>query len=255
VVTFIIPAFNEELTIGPALRALERVRGEFEIIVADGASSDATVSRVWSEMRGCAHALRVISAERHRARQQNRAAAAARGEVLVFLHADTRVPADAVEKINAALSNASVMGGNFDLIFQGDSWVERFFSWAYRVRRPFGIYYGDSGIFVRREVFAEMGGFKPLPIMDDYEFVRRLERRGRTVCLPTSLVTSDRRWRVQGLLRTLWSWVWIQTLYSLGVPARHLARWYKPVREGASVSGREESAPAGASHAVFPADP
>jgi rSAM/selenodomain-associated transferase 2 len=254
VISIIIPTFNEELTIELALGRLERVRGDFEVIVVDGASTDATSSRVKAQVLASARPIRLLSAERHRALQQNRAAAAARGGVLVFLHADTKVPTDAVEQINAALRNQSVIGGNFELIFEGKTWVERFFTWAYRVRRPFGIYYGDSGLFVRRKVFEAMGGFKPLPLMDDYEFVRRLERRGRTVCLPTSLTTSDRRWRVQGLLRTLWSWVWIQTLYSLGVPARHLARWYQPVRENRPVEGREPGVKPRATRAALPSE-
>jgi rSAM/selenodomain-associated transferase 2 len=236
VVSVIIPTFNEEMSIDGALGALDRVRGEFEVIVVDGSSTDSTVARAHALVRNYAHPLRVMVGEPHRALQQNLAAATARGEALLFLHADTLVPPDAVENILDALSDESVIGGNFDLIFEGESWVDRFFTWVYRVRRPFGIYYGDSGIFVRRCIFDEMGGFRSIPIMDDYEFVRRLERRGRTVCLRTSLSTSDRRWRVQGLFRTLWSWVWIQTLYSLGVPARYLDRWYKPVREGASNS-------------------
>ena len=253
-VSVIIPTFNEEQTVGAALAAVARVRGEFEVIIVDGSSTDATVTTVQALMPAFPHPLRVMVAERCRALQQNRGAAAARGEVLLFLHADTIVPPDAVEKIETAFADHSVLGGNFDLIFEGDTWVERFFTWAYRVRRPFGIYYGDSGIFVRRKVFEAMGGFMPLPIMDDYEFVRRLERGGRTVCLRSSLVTSDRRWRVQGLLRTLWSWIWIQTLYSLGVPARHLARWYCPVRESAAISPHDIPAKSSAHPVILRAD-
>lgn len=238
-ISLIIPAFNEEWFIGRTLKSLDCVRGQFEVIVVDGSSTDSTVAVARALISRYSHPLRVMAAERHRALQQNRAAAVAGGDVLVFLHADTLVPPDAVEQIAAALSDKSVVGGNFDLIFEGESRVERIFTWAYRVRRPFGIYYGDSGIFVRRSVFEAMGGFKPIPIMEDYEFVRRLERRGRTVCLSTRLTTSGRRWRVQGLLRTLESWVWIQTLYSLGIPARCLARWYKPARESAAI-GREK---------------
>jgi rSAM/selenodomain-associated transferase 2 len=246
VISLIIPTFNEEVSIGRTLGAIERVRGQLEVIVVDGSSSDETVAAVRAMIPGYSHPLRVIVAERNRALRQNRAASESRGEVLVFLHADTLVPADAVEKITSALQDERIVGGNFALIFEGDSWVESFFTWVYRVRRPFGIYYGDSGIFARRKVFKEMGGFMPFPIMDDYEFVRRLERCGRTVCLPTSMRTSNRRWRVQGLVPTLWSWVWIQTLYSLGVPARTLARWYRPVRERTSDS-RENL------HGVMPA--
>ncbi len=100
------------------------------------------------------------------------------------------------------------------------------------MRRAWGIYYGDSGVFVRREVFARLGGFKTIPVMEDYEFIRRLEKAGRTAYLAPVLVVSDRRWRVQGVVRTLLSWVWVQALYCLGVPGARLARFYKPVRGG-----------------------
>lgn len=230
-VSFVIPTYNEEECIRRTLSALARLLGDCEVIVADGASADGTLGIVEALVSDFPHPMRVVVSERHRARQLNRAAAMAHGDVLVFLHADTDVPPDALHALHFALRDESILGGNFDLIFEGDSLVERFFTWAYRVRRPFGIYYGDSGIFVRRKTFERLGGFKDMPIMDDYEFVRRLERLGRTACVPSSLKTSARRWRVQGLFKTLASWVWVQALFSLGVPAQSLAKWYRPVRE------------------------
>jgi rSAM/selenodomain-associated transferase 2 len=240
-VSIIIPAYNEESCIVDSLEQLKDVRGSFEVLVADGSSTDRTRELVFQAAAGYPHRLRLVDSVRNRAIQVNSAAQVACGDSFLFLHADIMVPPDAVESLEHCLMNSSVIGGNFQIVFEGDSAVTRFFTWCYRVRRPFGIYYGDSGLFVRRQVFERMGGFTPLPIMDDYEFVRRMERAGRTVCLNPPLLVSDRRWRVQGLFPTLFSWVWIQTLYSLGIPAEHLARWYRPVRNGKSGSQPAEN--------------
>ena len=231
-VSIVIPTYNEEHSILDVLGQLKRVRGDFEVLVADGCSTDHTRDLVGQAAATYPHRLRLVESVRNRALQCNSAAQQANGDAILFLHADISVPPETVESVEQSLQNAEIIGGNFQVVFEGGSAVERFFTWCYRVRRPFGIYYGDSGLFVRREVFERLGGFKPIPIMDDYEFVRRLERAGRTVCLKPPLLVSDRRWRVQGLFPTLFSWVWIQTLYSLGVPAERLARWYAPVRNG-----------------------
>ncbi|HUX28850.1 MAG TPA: TIGR04283 family arsenosugar biosynthesis glycosyltransferase [Terracidiphilus sp.] len=236
-VSIVIPAYNEESSILAVLEQLKHVRGRFEVLVADGSSTDRTRELVLQAAAAYPNPLRLVESVRNRALQSNTAAQQACGDSFLFLHADILVPPDAVESIERSLQNPSVIGGNFQIVFEGDSAVERFFTWCYRVRRPFGIYYGDSGLFVRRQVFERLGGFRPIPIMDDYEFVRRMERAGRTVCLNPPLQVSDRRWRVQGLFPTLFSWVWIQTLYSLGVPAERLARWYGPVRNGRKPHG------------------
>jgi rSAM/selenodomain-associated transferase 2 len=231
-VSIVIPTFNEAASIISVLEPLKQVRGDFEVLVADGSSSDQTREIVRQAVAAYPRPLRLVESGCNRAIQCNTAAQQACGDSILFLHADIFVPPETAEAVEDSLRDPSVIGGNFQIVFEGDSAVERFFTWCYRVRRPFGIYYGDSGVFVRREVFERLGGFKPIPIMDDYEFVRRLERSGRTVCLNPPMLVSDRRWRVQGLFPTLFSWVWIQTLYSLGVPAEHLARWYGPVRDG-----------------------
>ena len=229
-VSVVIPTYNEATSIAGVLDRLKGVRGDFEVLVADGSSTDRTANIVRELAGDFPRPLRVVESVRNRAIQCNAAAQQARGDSFLFLHADIYVPPETVEALERSLRDPAVIGGNFQIVFEGNTFVERFFTWCYRVRRPFGIYYGDSGVFVRREVFERLGGFKPIPIMDDYEFVRRMERAGRTVCLNPPMLVSDRRWRVQGLFPTLFSWVWIQTLYSLGVPASRLARWYGPVR-------------------------
>ncbi len=238
-VSVIVPTYNEQQTIVATLESLRRARGDFEVMVADGESTDGTRALVEALVPGFPRPLQLLTGERNRAVQLNSAAELARGDVLLFLHADALLPPEALEALEVALRNDSTVGGNFSLAFEGDSAWSRFFTWVNRWRRFFGIYYGDSGLFVRREVFRRLGGFKPIPIMDDFEFLRRLEGVSNTVCLPPVVVVSDRRWRVQGVLRTLLSWVWVQALYSLGVHPKYLARWYKPVRDGGGTKPSE----------------
>jgi rSAM/selenodomain-associated transferase 2 len=229
-VSVIIPAYNEEDAIPRTLEALSCARGEFEIIVVDGESSDRTCEFVKGRIPDFPKTLRLFAAPRSRALQLNAGAGEARGDVLLFLHADVVFPCEGVEEVERVLQNQAVFGGNFRLEFEGASAWSRFFTWVNRKRRRFGIYYGDSGIFVRRVVFERLGGFRPIPIMDDYEFVRRLERAGKTALVPARLLASDRRWRERGVWRTMWSWFWVQALYSAGVRASSLTRWYRPVR-------------------------
>lgn len=249
-VSIVIPTYNESTCILAVLDGLRHVRGNFEVLVADGSSTDRTPEIVREIAATYPLPLRLVESIRYRATQLNEAARQSCGDVFLFLHADMLVPPETIESVEQSLRDAFVVGGNFQIVFEGDTFVESFFTWCYRVRRPFGIYYGDSGVFVRRSVFERLGGFKPIPIMDDYEFIRRLECAGRTVCLNPPMLVSDRRWRVQGLVRTLASWVWIQTLYSLGVPAEHLARWYGPVR---SNQGRRQTHGGAISHDDEPA--
>ncbi len=243
-VSLIIPTYNEEGGIARALRQLRRVRGHFEVIVADSESTDSTRSVVESLRGGFPHPLRIVVGQGNRAVELNRAAAEARGSVLLFLHADALLAEDAIESLERALADPSIVGGDYRLAFEGRSFWSRLFTGVHRIRRKFGIYYGDSGLFVRRDFFERLGGFAPVPIMDDYHFIRRMERCGRTICLPSLIRVSDRRWRVAGVLRTLLTWFWVQGLYSLGVPPRHLARWYRPVRKAAEERPRSAAAAA-----------
>lgn len=254
-ISIIIPTLNERAAIDRTLNGLARAEGDFEVIIADGESDDATGRVVAARIQGYPHPLRFVPCPRQRALQLDRGADAAAGNILLFLHADTDVPRDAITRMQAELGGDSVVGGNFQVIFAGASWVSRVFTWIYRVRRPLGIYYGDSGIFVRREIFNQMGGFKPIPIMDDYEFVRRLERAGTTVCVNAPLLVSDRRWRLQGLFKTVLSWVWIQTLFSLGVSPERLAAHYRPVREANAAGSSIEKSRAGKTEAKAESTP
>lgn len=224
-VSIVVPVLDEAAALPRLLDHLAELYGRFDVVVADGGSIDgsAELARVHPI------APRVVTA-RGRARQLNAGAEEAAGEALVFLHADTRLPSDAYTSLCAALRDFAVIGGNFALRFDGGDRFSRALGAWYAGQRRLGIYYGDSAIWARRGAFDALGGFRELAIMDDYDFVRRLERRGRTACLPGPAVTSARRWQRIGLGRTIVSWVLIRWLYIAGVPARRLAGLYRLVR-------------------------
>ena len=221
-ISIIIPVLNEESTIGPLLEALQDY-GANELLVADGGSVDRTVEIA------SRHA-RIVYANTGRALQMNVAAAAATGDVLLFLHADTRLGATALNVVRSVMTDGRFIGGNFDVRYEGKDFAAEAFTCINRWRRWFGIFYGDSGIFCRRSVFQALGGYVCWPILEDYEFGRRLRRAGKLAYLNEPIWVSDRRWRKNGLFATMASWFFIQSLYFAGVPPKHLARLYRHIR-------------------------
>ena len=221
--SIIIPTLNEATTIGGQAASLQRWRAQAEIIVADGSSTDGTVEIA----RECG--LQVIHAARGRGQQMNAGARVANGEVLLFLHADTRLPDDALEMIARALADPRVCGGNFSLLFAGETRAARLLTKIYPCLRLGGMCYGDSAIFVRRSVFERLGGYRDFPIFEDVDLFRRMKRRGRFVRLPACAVTSARRFEGQ-FIRTFALWSLLQVLYWLGVSPRKLERMYRLAR-------------------------
>jgi rSAM/selenodomain-associated transferase 2 len=219
--SIIIPAFDEARSIGATLDAAARVRGSVEIIVVDGGSADATAEVA----RG--RGARVVTSKRGRGAQMHAGARAARGDVLWFLHADTLAPADAAERIAAALKDARAVGGNFRLRFDGERRAARFLTWLYPRLRRLGLAYGDSGLFVRRAAYERAGGFKPFPIFEDLDLLRALWKQGRFVQADACLVTSSRRFEGRSFALTFARWSLLQCLYWLGVSPHTLGRLYK----------------------------
>jgi len=223
-VSIVVPVLDEERELPALLDHLAALDGDPEVIVADGGSSDATLEIA----RRHPLAPIVLAAPRGRAVQMNTGAERAGGELLVFLHADTRLPPDACRRLGRV--PRSVEGGNFALRFDGgDRFAAVLGAW-YAVQRRLGVYYGDSVIWLRRSAFDELGGFRPLAIMEDHDLARRLGRHGRTLCLPGPAVTSGRRWRAMGVPRTILAWVAIRWLFVAGVPAERLAGLYRKAR-------------------------
>ena len=192
-----------------------------EIIVVDGAADPRLQSIVAAHGRAA-----LLRTDAGRARQMNAGVAAATGEWLLFLHADSTLPAGWLAGI-AALDD-EVIGGWFRFALDDPAWqarvIERLTAW--RVRH-FHLPYGDQGLFVRRRVFHALGGFRDMPLMEDVEFVTRLVRTGRVVELPLQLTTSARRWRREGWFRRSTKNLLLVGLYFLGVRPDRLARWYR----------------------------
>jgi rSAM/selenodomain-associated transferase 2 len=228
-VSIIIPTFNEASCIQQTLDAIARMRGTIELIVVDGGSDDSTTKI--AQRAGA----RVIECDRGRGIQMHSGASIARGDAMLFLHADTILPREAIVLIENCLSDdVLTVGGNFKLRFGGESRAARFMTWLYKRLGQLGLYYGDSGIFVRAAAYKEAGGFKPFPIFEDVDLVRRLKRKGRMKHLPIAVTTSSRRFENQRFVFTFLRWSTLQLLYWLGVSPMKLGRFYGPGRNAST---------------------
>jgi rSAM/selenodomain-associated transferase 2 len=219
----IIPALNEADGIETTLRSVAAEHTEHEIVVADGGSSDATVRLA----RGFG---RVVSAPKGRARQMNAGAAEAGGDVMLFLHADTLLPKDALAQVRVALDDPSVEGGAFRLQFDTSTSLLRFYSFCTRFPVP-RLCFGDRALFVRSRVFESLGGYPDIPIFEDVELVRMLHDRGGFVFLDAYVTTSSRRFLTGGPLRQQLRNAVLWALYVRGTDPHRLAKWYPYTRE------------------------
>ena len=225
-ISVIIPTLNEADRLPALVASLLTDQTPCEIIVVDGGSEDAT----------CAIAddlgARVLEAPRGRGQQLAAGCAAARGDVLLQLHADTVFPVGGLTAIAGVLEDdAELVGGNFRILFDGGSdfaeWLTGFYAWF----REYGLYYGDSGIFVRRRTYDALGGIRPISVMEDLDFTRRLERTGKTVCIEDpALISSSRRFDGRKRWRIVSGWIVMHLLYFAGVSPDRLAALYNSSR-------------------------
>jgi rSAM/selenodomain-associated transferase 2 len=228
-ISIVIPTLNEADRLPNLLARLAAEPVPHEVIVVDGGSTDATV------FVARAAGARFHPAPPGRGQQLAAGVATACGDTLLFLHADSRFPTGGLAQIELALArDPDCPGGNFRLVFDGDSsfsrWLTGFYAWI----RARGLYYGDSGIFVRRSVYHEIGGIRPIDVMEDYDFTRRLERKGRTCCIDElPLTTSSRRFEGRQPFSIVLGWLEIHALFHLGVSPRLLARRYESQRHQA----------------------
>ncbi len=220
-ISVIIPAINEESLIE---RCIESVRSEDEraqIIVADGGSADGT-----REVARAASA-RVIEAPRGRARQMNEGALAASGVVLLFLHADSRLVPGWRQALLEVLDSAGTAGGTFFPVFEPSTPVLKFYSLCARLPL-ISFRYGDQGIFLTRENFDRIGGYRDIPLMEDADLIRRMARLGRIRVAALPVVTSSRRFLERGPIKQELLNIALTAAWRLGADPEQLARRYPP---------------------------
>jgi rSAM/selenodomain-associated transferase 2 len=228
VISVVIPVLNEAARLPALLGALRADPVAQEIIVVDGGSTDGSAAAARE-----AGADVVLHAPRGRGVQLAAGIARAGGGTVLMLHADTIPPPGTLVALQRLMATRpELVGGNFRLLFDGDDemsrWVERFYA---SIRR-FGWFYGDSGIFARRAVLEAVGGVRPLPLMEDWDLVRRLRAAGRMGCIADPpLVSSSRRFAGRGRAAILAGWVRIHLLHWAGLPPDRLARLYDSARE------------------------
>jgi rSAM/selenodomain-associated transferase 2 len=222
--TVVVPTLNEATHLAAALESIPK---GVELVVSDGGSTDETAAI------SARYGARIVAGDKGRAVQMNRGAAIARGDVLLFLHADCTLGTNAASAIEAALADDDVVGGSFRMIVRDGGRALRWVAATANARaRYLKTPYGDQGLFVRRSDFDALGGFPETPFMEDVGFVRALKRRGKLVCLKEPVTTGTRHWQRLGpLSTTLLNWSMV-TLYLLGVPAErlepHYRRWRRP---------------------------
>jgi len=222
-ISIIIPLLNEAAELPTLLTHLAIFRQRAcEVLLVDGGSTDNSVAL--AEQAG----FTVIPADQGRARQMNAGTAVARAEILLFLHADTRLPENADQIIKQALTTVAADWGRFDVRIQGTSAMLSVIAFMMNLRsRLTGIATGDQAIFVRRNLFAQVGRFPDQPLMEDIELSTRLKRVSAPVCLRDKVTTSGRRWEARGVVRTVLLMMRLRLAYYLGVSADQLARVYR----------------------------
>lgn len=228
-ISVIVPTYEEAASLPHLLAdlAAQEITADgrpAQIIVVDGGSHDLTSDIAKEAGAEC------LTATRNRGAQIAAGVAIAKGDVLFFLHADCRLAPGSLAAIETILAQEpTAPGGNFRLLFDGDDRFSRWLIGFYAFIRRRGFYYGDSGVFVRRQVYDNIGGVRPLAVMEDHDFNRRLERAGRTVMIADPpLRTSSRKFIGRRPVAIVAGWLVLHALFHLGVPNHHLAKLYYP---------------------------
>jgi rSAM/selenodomain-associated transferase 2 len=223
--SLIIPVWGEAKSINENIKQVRELDagGIAEIIAVDGDPGGSTISAIRDE------GVRTAIAQKGRARQMNHGAALANGDVLLFLHADTLLPSNAFALIRAAMNDKRFVGGAFDLGFDTSRKIFKITeSYVFLRTRLTRIPFGDQAIFMRRDFFEKIGGYRDIPIMEDVELMKRIRKRADPICIiPAKVRTSVRRYEREGVLRcTLRNWL-VQVSYALGMSPERLERWYR----------------------------
>jgi len=225
-ISIIIPVFNEGAIIQQTLKNLLITSETAEIIVVDGGSQDNTL-----ELAKAMGVKAIAISPGGRAKQMNFGAKFAQGDILLFLHADTTLPQNYTTILKDTLAKPNIIAGAFELNIDAPQLSLRLVETLVNIRsRLFSLPYGDQAIFLKASVFQALGGFPELPIMEDFVFVRGLNKQGKIAIAPQAVLTSSRRWQKLGVVKTTLVNQLIIIGYFLGVPIERLANFYRKVR-------------------------
>ncbi|MEM7555590.1 MAG: TIGR04283 family arsenosugar biosynthesis glycosyltransferase [Cyanobacteria bacterium P01_A01_bin.84] len=228
-ISIIIPTLNEANNIENAIAATHKCEN-VEVIVVDGGSKDDTVEIIESlnESLDIQSHTKVIFAPPGRALQMNAGAKIARGEILLFLHADTRLSTNFDVMVRKTLENSNYIAGAFTLRIDAPILSLRLVEFGVKLRSHIlKLPYGDQGIFVRKSTFEKVNGFPELPIMEDFEFIRQLKRTGKITIIPVPVITSSRRWLKKGVIQTTLINQIVIIAFFLGISPDKLRNWYR----------------------------
>jgi rSAM/selenodomain-associated transferase 2 len=222
--SIIVPVVHESDRINSLIENIEGLTGDggHEVIVVDGSPTKDTIRAIDND-----EIIKLVSLK-GRARQMNAGASVAKGEILIFLHADTELPRDALKKISSVMVQPRYVAGAFELDIKSDRLRFKLLSrWASLRCRLTRIPYGDQAIFVKRDYFNSLGGYRDIPVMEDVELMRRIKRRGDKICIvPEQAKTSPRRWEQEGFIYVNVRNAFLFTSYIFGVSPEKLASFY-----------------------------
>jgi len=223
-ISIIVPVYNEENILSKASANLQRLSEKAELIFADGGSTDRSID-IASQYG------RVFYSKKGRAAQMNYSVNQARGDILLFLHADTSISPDTLDTIERKIMKDGYIGGCLTQRLDNNAFIYRVIEWQGNIRaRMTKEFYGDQGIFVKKEAFLKISGFPEVPIMEDVLFTKKLRKCGKTIVLPDNILVSARRWEMEGVFKTALSFNLIILLFWLKVPLNKIKQLYEDLR-------------------------